>query len=203
MPYAPEYRRKLDALVAERDVLGGQLARQQQRLEDLKAEGANLDKARALVQQAALDTQESLRVRLESVVTTALRAVFKDKQLEFRITFETKRGRTEALLEVGEDGQYSHPMETHGGGVVDVVSFALRVAFWSIDQSRPVLVLDEPMKFLSRDLVPNAAEMVRMLSQKLGLQIIMVSHIEEFIDGADRVFRISRRGNQSFVELAD
>ena len=43
---------------------------------------------------------------------------------------------------------------------------------------------------LSRDLHHKAAEMLKEISEKLGLQIIMVTHSEELIEAADKVFTI-------------
>lgn len=188
-------------LRAEKNVIDKQLVQANERLDVVASETVDIEKALILVQKAALQTQMMLRVRLTKIVTTALRAVFVDDNLEFDLTFDTKRGRTEAVIEVGENGVFTNPMEGHGGGVVDVVSFALRAAFWSIAQNRPVMVLDEPMKFLSRDLVHNAADMMQMVSKELGLQIIMVTHIQEFIDGADEVFNVFREGNVSRIEF--
>ena len=46
------------------------------------------------------------------------------------------------------------------------------------------------MRFLSRDLHHKATEMLKEISEKLGLQIIMVTHSEELIEAADKVFTI-------------
>ena len=193
------YRRKVDALQAEHRLLGQQIETEQVRLKDLKSDSENINKARALIQQAALQTQETLKIRLTAIVTTALRTVFVDKDLDFSVRFESKRGRTEAVLEVGEDGIFTDPIEGHGGGVVDIVSFALRAAFWSISNTRSTLVLDEPFRFLSRDLQPFAAQIIRTLSDKLGLQIIMVTHISDLQDVAHKVFEVERQGSKSVL----
>lgn len=194
-----DYRRKVDALQAEHRLLGEQIDREAKRLETLKQDAEYIDKARVLIQQAALQTQETLKIRLTAIVTTALRTVFIDKDLAFSVRFESKRGRTEAVLEVGENGIFTDPIEGHGGGVVDVVSFALRAAFWSISRTRSVLILDEPFRFLSRDLQSSAAEMIRTLSDKLGLQILMVTHVEELKEVADNIFEVERQGDESIV----
>lgn len=194
-----DYRRKVDALQAEHRLLGEQVDREAIRLVSLKQDAEYIDKARALIQQAALQTQETLKIRLTAIVTTALRTVFVDKDLAFSVRFESKRGRTEAVLEVGENNIFTDPIEGHGGGVVDVVSFALRAAFWSISRSRSVLILDEPFRFLSRDLQSSAAEMIRTLSDKLDLQILMVTHEEALKEVADSIFEVERQGDESVV----
>ena len=195
-----DYSRAVIALQAGRSILRERLAREQDAFEEARKDIEDLGKAQALFQQAALETQATLRVRLTAIGKTALGSVFPDKNLSFTAEFETKRGKTECALLVGEEGEYTEPMEGHGGGVVDVLSFALRVAFWSMDRSRPVLVLDEPFKFLSRDLVPAAANIIHRIARELKLQIIMVSHIPEFIEVADNVVSIERRDGASFIK---
>ncbi len=191
------YRRAVDKQKTQRALLVKQRKDERDKLANLEGDAETTTKARALIQQAALDTQQHLQVKLSTLVSTALDAVFPGQGLEFRIQFEPKRGRTECLLEVGENGIFNPPMDAHGGGVVDVVSFALRMSFWSMQRTRPVLVLDEPFKFLSADLIPLAAELMRAMSDKLGLQILIVTHIEEFQAIADKVFTIKRSGNNS------
>jgi DNA repair exonuclease SbcCD ATPase subunit len=87
-----------------------------------------------------------------------------------------------------------NPVFSSGGGLLDITSFALRISFWHLNQNRNVMIFDEPMRFLSKELVPKAVEMVRMLSEKLGIQFIIVSHIEDFVEGADKNFRIEKGG---------
>jgi DNA repair exonuclease SbcCD ATPase subunit len=65
--------------------------------------------------------------------------------------------------------------------------------------SRPTIVLDEPFKHLSQDLRPKAAEMLKEISSKLGLQIIMVTHDVDLVEAADRLFLVSQRNGISKV----
>lgn len=194
-----QYRRRVDELKAERRVLAGQLVRDEASLVQQQTRADALVKAQAMIQQAALQTQERLKVHLTAIVTTALRTVFQDKDMEFRLTLDSKRGRSECLLEVGDRGVFTDPLESHGGGVVDVVSFALRMSFWTINRTRPAMVLDEPFKFLSSDLMPLAAEVLQSISEKLGIQVIMVTHHPALIEAADKVFQVESEGGVSSV----
>ena len=60
--------------------------------------------------------------------------------------------------------------------------------------------MDEPLKFLSKDLQSRAAEMLQDLSHRLKLQFIIVTHEEQLVEGADRVFRVTKTGQYSKVE---
>jgi len=154
-----------------------------------KRHGAGL-KARALVQKIAADTQQGLEYHISNLVTMALNSV-SDEPIEFEVEFVQRRNKTECdLWFKKKDGEKMDPVFSSGGGLLDVASFALRCAFWSLKKTRPVLVLDEPMKFLSRGYQPRAADMIKVLKEKLGLQFIITTHIPELIRAADKVFSV-------------
>jgi DNA repair exonuclease SbcCD ATPase subunit len=52
--------------------------------------------------------------------------------------------------------------------------------------------LDEPFKNLSKDLQSKAGEILKLLSQKLGIQIIMITHEQELMEIADKTFEIQK-----------
>ena len=63
-------------------------------------------------------------------------------------------------------------------------------------------ILDEGMKWLSRDLQPKAGEILQELSQKLNLQFIMVSHSPDMIASSDKVYEVSQKeGISKAVEV--
>jgi DNA repair exonuclease SbcCD ATPase subunit len=139
----------------------------------------------------AQQTQKQLEFHISEIVTLAMSAVF-DEPYSFKIDFVQRRNKTEADLWFVRDGEQFRPLDASGGGAVDVAAFALRVAMWSLrrPRSRATLILDEPLKMLSRDLMPKAASMIAEVSRRLGLQIILVSHSEELIEKADKTFRV-------------
>ena len=75
--------------------------------------------------------------------------------------------------------------------MLDVASFALRVVLWSIETPRSTntLIMDEAFKFLHGK-SDNILKMLRDLSRKLKLQMIMVSQIPEMAENADKVWNI-------------
>lgn len=150
-----------------------------------------LEKAQAFIQQVAKDTQEQLRFQISDIVQLAIDTCFPD-EYKFNVNFEIKRGKTEAALSFSQNGIEIDPMEASGGGLVDLASFALRIAAWSLGKSDNVIILDEPFRFLSKDLHAKAGEIVRRLSKRLKLQIIMVTHAEELIDCAHKVFEVRK-----------
>lgn len=156
-----------------------------------------IEEAQAFLQKVAQSTQEKLKFQIEDVVNLALESVFPN-EYEFKIEFNVSRGKTDAEL-VFQDkrtGQTIDPMEASGGGVVDLTAFALRLSAFALESGTDnVIILDEPFKFISRDLQERAGEILKTLSEKMKLQIIMVTHIPEFIEVADRVFEVKKNEN--------
>ena len=160
---------------------------------------ANALAARTIVQNVAEATQNKLEYHISSLVTAALRAVFPDPY-SFELRFVQRRNKTEADLVFIKNGNETDDLlNTAGGGAVDVASFALRVALWSITKSRPVLIMDEAFKFLSVDLQGKASEMLKEISDKLGLQIILVSHLPQIISAADNVIMVENIKGESKI----
>lgn len=146
-------------------------------LEDTR--GAN-DLARGV----ARDIQARVCGCVAGVVSRCLEAVF-DEPYNFKMDFVEKRGRTEVALTFERDGQIVDPMSASGGGVVDVASFALRLAaiLLSGPKTRRILVLDEPFKFLSRAYRSKIRQLLSDLASEMSVQIIMVTHIDELQTG--------------------
>lgn len=176
--------------------------KEQDKLKSLKEHGLILKKIQVLFQKAAEATQKQLEIHISGLVSTALAAVW-DDPYEFVMEFVQRRGKTEADLWLVKDNLKLKPLAESGGGVADVVSLALRMAFWSLKKdTRPFLIFDEPLKFvndMSRNLHKKAALMLKMLSEKLNLQILMISHINEFIDIADKKINVKMVDGKSVV----
>lgn len=166
------------------------LKKSQDKIDGLILTARYCEEAQVIIQNVAQVTQQELEYHVGELVTLALAAVF-DDPYELSVEFIQRRGRTETDLWFVRGDAKVDPLSASGGGAVDVASFALRVALWSLapKKTRPVLVLDEPLKFLKGGELPEkGARMIKEISERLGIQIIMISHIPDQIEGAD--FRI-------------
>jgi DNA repair exonuclease SbcCD ATPase subunit len=196
---------RLQRKQGERDTVIRQLADAQGKLSAVTNRQQHIEEAQQVLQLVAQKTQEGVVLHISDIVTAALDAVFEDTAYGFQIEFMQKRGKTEAELYFERGGERIDPMTASGGGPVDVAAFALRVALWSLLRRSSgiadTIVLDEPFRFLSRDLQSKAGQMLKMLSEKLGVQFIFVTHVQDLVDSADRVFEVSKRGKFSKVEV--
>lgn len=151
------------------------------KLKEAKELLENTKEAQGLIQEVSQKVQEQAHSQIASIVSKCLTSVF-SSPYEFRILFEKKRNKTEARLVFLRDGKEIDPTSASGGGVLDVASFALRLAclMMSKPKLRRVLILDEPFKHLSKNYRPRVRTLLEELSEELKVQIVMVTHDEEF-----------------------
>lgn len=155
----------------------------------------------ALTQQTAQATQEEMQFHLQSLVQHCLDAIFPGVYT-FRVVFETRYQRTAASLVLEKDGStLDNLMDEVGGTVVDIVSTALRVAVWSLAPTDNLMVLDEPFRVVSAGYKATCAELIRGISEKMGIQFLIVSHDPVLIAAADRVFEVSQKNGRSVVHV--
>lgn len=186
-----DFLEKIYQAEGSRNTLIKQKTEQEKKLHTLKEDSGIIELAQTLVQETAKTTQEQLKMHIEDIVQLALDTCFPD-EYDFFLRYEVKRGKTEANLRFLKNGTEIDPMNAAGGGVVDVASFALRIASWSLGKTDNVIILDEPFRYLSRDLQPKAGEILKRLSEDLSLQFLIVTHQQELIDVADKVFTVTQ-----------
>jgi hypothetical protein len=162
-------------------------------LQELDAKRTSLLEAQILLQSLAKLVQEKVHERVASVVSRCLEAVF-EEPYTFRIDFEQKRGRTEARLVFERDGMCVDPLTASGGGVIDVAAFALRLSCLLLIRPplRRVLIMDEPFRFVSPDLRGRVRSLLQTLSTEMGIQFIIITHMEELVLG--QVVRLPQEG---------
>ena len=89
-----------------------------------------------------------------------------------------------------------------GGGVVDTVSIALRIAFL-LKYSPPIqgpIILDEPAKHLSDEYVFNIAEFLKQVCKEFNRQIILVTHNQHLSAIGDKTYYVYKSQGVSVVE---
>lgn len=167
----------------------------------------SMQKARWTLTEVQRMTQERFKERVETLVTMAMRSIFTERNFGFELVFEEKRNQMECrpvVYEIikGVRQDLDDPEFDFGGGLVDVVSFALRIALWSLEtpRSRPVIILDEPMKNMGA-MISLGGQMLREVAHKLGFQLIIVTHDDELIEIADRAYHIEHDGTESHAVL--
>ena len=144
----------------------------------------NLAEAQKIIQNVAAMVQAQAHRTVSGLVSKCLKTIY-GEEYGFEIRFEKKRGKTEASPVLIKGKHEMDLNETTGGGVLDVISFALRVSYLTLSRPelRRFLVLDEPFKNLDVSLHEAARLMLEDFSSKLNIQILMVTHNESYMTG--------------------
>ena len=183
------------ARIAQRDQARSEVDRLTQRKKDI-------DAAVAIIQGVAAATQDQLRVRLEDINQTALDVV-SPGSYTFKVEFTPRRGRTEVDMWLDKDGTRMDPLDSNGGGVVDVISLALRICCLTLSTNARVLLLDEPFKFIRGRARQRLGDMLKAISRRLGIQVVMVADVSDTGIIPDREFRVGMKWRKSVVEPRD
>lgn len=196
-----ELRAQIERSKGKQSELENRLSSLKGKIRESKKELILLEKARVILQMVGLETQQQLQFHISDIASLALESVFPDPY-KLVLDFVDRRGKTECDILFERDGKLIKPIDASGGGTVDVASFALRIASWSmsIKKIRNTIILDEPLRFLSAEYQEAASQMIKEISKKLGIQFIIVTHNPVLTSYADRVFEVKLRRKISKIK---
>jgi len=200
-----QLRNQLEREKGRKAQIEGQICDAEQNISRNKKSLRRHEYARELIREFGLKIQQQLQYHISSITSLALDAVF-DNPYKLVVEFTERRNKTECDVYFEREGNRIDPLSACGLGTADVAAFALRVSSWSMQtpRSHPVLILDEPFKCLKgKDANMRVLDMIKEISDKLKLQIIMISDErvdrEDIIGKADRVFEVKIRNGVSSV----
>lgn len=131
--------------------------------------------------------------KIESLLTYGLSTVFENQKLSVKIEVSEKRGYVNMDLLLC-DNTYGRNVEApiignFGGGPVAIISFLLRVLSLINLKLERVLILDEPFSIgPSENYLPRASQLVKAISEKLGIDILIITRQVEVAEAADAVY---------------
>lgn len=174
-----------------------ELKRLEQDIENTKATYDQVNKDITLFEETRVFLQELAEVArstvasgLEHIVTLCLQAIF-GPTMSFEVEINTSRNSTVVNFYVlntdGEETVRFAPEDSMGGGVVDTVAIGLRFGILKILNPQPIgpIILDEPAKMVSADLIDSIAALLKELTQMFDKQNIIVTHHASLMDVVD------------------
>lgn len=175
-----------------------QLAYEQQNLARLNGKVAQIEKDKLQLVLAVNLIDRCIQVisangigKIESVVSGGLQMVFNDPTMGLVISKkETARGSSfELLLRQGDF--MGKPMESFGGGPVNVIAFLLRLIMIKRFKLAKFLAVDESFNNVSNEggHLSRVSEMLHTLAQK-GFTILAVTHQPILACAADNIYRV-------------
>ncbi len=159
--------------------------------------------ARLLLESYSELEQRVLRDKVEGLVTAGLQTIF-GGGYSFSVEVKTLRGQAAMEFTVSRDGVVRDPMDSHGGGLVNIVSMVLRLVIVALTPglSRTV-VLDEPFAHLSQGYIEGVSRFIREIVDSTGIQLLIVSHEAEIAEVADKAYRLFEEDGVTMIEQAE
>jgi len=158
---------------------------------------------RRLIDQEVIDNAKTA----EGLLTEGLRAIFDDLDLSCRAKVEVQRGKVSVELltvQTEDDGSQTEGLSTdaYGGSVTTVQSVLLRIVVLTRRGMRPLLLLDESLAAIAESYVPRVGEFLSLLSERLGLDVLAVTHNPALIEQAKTAYRIQKKdGKATFTQI--
>jgi DNA repair exonuclease SbcCD ATPase subunit len=186
------WQTQLDRLITVRDLSEKEVEKLTIQVRDEEESLVAAGKLRNIFITAANKAQQEVSGAIETVVTTALQAVF-GIGYQFRINFVNRRGSTEADMVMVKGVNEVDPLDNSGLGAANIIAVALRAAFIALDGTTArFMSLDEPTAALMVKKQALAGGVLRTLCDKLGFQILLTTHSAELAECADVVYYVEQ-----------
>lgn len=191
---------KVTGLISDRDASLKIFNTNKIRLEQIELKKKALEEAKAAISFEIEDIQKTLKKDIDSLITIAIRSVY-DRDISFALSFERKpSGASEYKPMIIENGEEFSPKDEQCGGVLDIISYAMRIVLKGFEAktSRSFIFFDEPFKFLGGGvLAERAAKTMKKINDELKIQSVIISHDEKCIWVADKIFHTTHDGFKS------
>ena len=210
MTNSQKYEEVLKLAEHRQSLLTKDLQQQKAKYTVLQEELDLLQKTHIAMEQIESSVRGAFTKQICDLVSYGISLVFEEK-LEFKINYAIRANAPVVDFSVVSEHGETEVWGAHGGGLVNVVSFLLKLIL--LIHARPhlrrIMFLDETFHFANRRL-PNVALLLQELSEKLDITFVLISDNELLLDIANVVYSVEkkngisnlilRRNNKTFVE---
>ena len=196
-------KKELARKQAENDLLNRQLDAMEKKILELPQSLQLGQEGLAFLEELANGRRGAMKGKIESVITEAVQLIYGPSyKVELSYSFKNNRSWLEIeMVRNTEQGEIRRDMGGFGGGMADTISVPLRLmVLMGSRQTDRVCVLDECWKHMDLERIDLVGKFLRLLVDKLGIQIVMCSHHEKMREFADRTYEVSEAGGVSKVE---
>ncbi len=167
-----------------------------------------LEAVKLLLQKTSDFAREQAKLQIEELVTNCIQYIF-DNDSRFSIELHELYKRTNAEFYLVDDVEgvetKTIPTDSRGGGIVDIISIALRISFLELYKPRisGPLILDEPAKHVSDEYIFNLSNFLLKASDMFNRQIIMVTHNPHLAALSMNTYKVYKEESVSIVEKSE
>ena len=171
----------------------------QKDMNDINKETDSLLELKDFLMSVSANYRDQLCNLFTSLVTEALTSIF-EKDIRFNIKLYSYRNEPAIDVSVIENNLEVDPQKSCGGGLNDIISFVIKILLIYLKKSSRIIILDEPLKFLSRDYIEQSSNFIHDISKRMNIQIILVSHKPDLEISCDKLITIEKNENRSIIK---
>lgn len=138
--------------------------------------------------------------RMSGLITYGLKSIFDDQDLVFSPEITKKNGKIYIDLKTSNNGIEGN-FESFGGSVAVIESFLLRVLCILKKNLAKLMLLDETFAAVGEEYIANTSNLIKELSKKLGLDVLLVTHQKDFQQNADHIYRVKESKDGLTMEI--
>lgn len=189
-------RDKVLVLSKQKELYLSEYKAMREKLRIAEQEIADYEAINAILECAQQAEHESTIGVYEKLLTALIEDTL-DNNRKIKMNLAIERGMP--ALEIyseKEEGKLEDIYSSNGGSINNIVSVGLRAISLIRSKKRRLLILDESDCWLKGDYIPKFGAVIQQLSERLGIQIVMISHHNEenFSDIRNKL-AISRNGD--------
>jgi len=154
-----------------------------------------LEKANEFITLSIENKVSLVKDRVEELVNSGLNAIFR-KDIQFQIKASVKYSKTVFDLVIKKK-EVEGLTEAHGGGVLSLVAFILRVVVVMLSSRRRFIVFDESLSQVSAKYQPLLSEFISKLCKELDFTFVLISHQPLLSQYADIVYEAQDKGKET------
>lgn len=198
-----ERKKELARKQAENDLLSRQIEAMGKKILELVDSLKLGQEGLQFLTDLANSRRGAMKGKIEAVITEAVRLIYGDTY-RVELSYSVKNNRSCLEIEMIRNtpaGEVRRDMSGFGGGMADTISVPLRLmVLMGSKQTDKVCVLDECWKHMDLERVELVGKFLRLLSDRLGMQIVICSHHEKVREFADRTYEVAENSGVSKVE---
>jgi hypothetical protein len=196
---------RLHTLKALKDAVENKINKLDKEIKDRDIEIFNMQSANLLLEKISEEEVEKGINTYIALLDEGLKAIFPEQEVGLKAEIDKVRGKVSVRLKTtfkGADGLEieSESLDAFGGAVATIQSLLLRVALILKRGLRPLLVLDETFAPVDENRIPLLVDFLKVLCNKLDMDILCVSHNSILTDNADIAYRIKPTANGAVFE---
>jgi len=196
---------RLHTLKALKDTVENKINKLDKEIKDRDIQILNMQSANLLLEKISEEEVEKGINTYIALLDEGLKAIFPEQEVGLKAEIDKVRGKVSVRLKTtfkGADGLEieSESLDAFGGAVATIQSLLLRVALILKRGLRPLLVLDETFAPVDENRIPLLVDFLKVLCNKLDMDILCVSHNSVLTDNADIAYRIKPTANGAVFE---